>query len=139
MAWPPALSTNFIVNGHNSGNSSTYLYWGTDGLYGSAIVKSMRRQDMAEEVLVENGTGLPAWIIQLVAGTEVEFTCIWDQNVNEVNFDIGSTLTLANDPKTGQTNMNFLVTQNPLNLARKEVAEFSVTAKYFSTANVPSN
>jgi hypothetical protein len=136
MSWPPSPSSNFIVNGSTT---STTLNWGTDGVYGSAIVKSMRREDMAEEVLIENGTGLPAWVIQLVAGTEVEFTCIWDTaTVTESNFNIGSVITLSNDPKTGQSNMRFLVTKNPLNLAAKQAAEFSVTGKYFSTAGVPS-
>lgn len=136
MSWPPSPNSNFIVNGSTS---STTLNWGTDGLYGSAIVKSMRRIDMTEEIKVENGTGLTAFFIQLVDGAEVEFTCVWDTaTINEANFDIGSVITLSNDPKTGQNNFRFLVTQNPLNLARKEAAEFSVTGKYFSTAGVPS-
>ncbi len=130
MSWPPSPSANFIVN---ASTTTTDLRWGTDGLYGSAIAKSARRQDMVEEILIPNGTGLTAWHILLVDGVEYELTIVWDGN--GAPLAIGSTPTLY-DPMSASS-YQFIVTGNPINLNRKQEGEWSLTAKYFSNASIP--
>lgn len=134
MSWPPNQSSSFIINAQSSGQAT--LRWGTDGLYGNAIAKSARRQDMAEEILIPNGTGLTAWQVLLIDGVEYELTCVWD-TANAVPLSIGATPNLY-DPVTGST-YNFIVTSNPCNLNRKQEGEFTVTAKYFNAWTVPQS
>lgn len=140
MAWPPSPTSTFIVNGAKTG--TTTLVWGTDALYSSAIVKSATQRTMAEEIKIENGTGLTAWHILLVDGQEYEFTLVYDTaTVNSQDIQVGDTVSLRDmtTASTSPSNLNFIVTSSNLSSARKQEAEFQVTAKYFSTANVPSN
>lgn len=119
MSWPPAPSTSFLT-------TTTTIQWGTFGILGNYIVKSIRSSDNQEVIYIENGTGLRAIRIQLWQGREVEITVVADSTF--VHPSPGTALTLI-DPLSG-TLMTFHTTANSFNASRKAEGERVISAAY---------
>jgi len=117
MGWPPTPSAGFTNNG-------TSVVWGTDGVYGSYIVVSLRDSIMGTEIPIENGTGLTATQILLNDGQMVDLTVV-DTGQGPPAF--GSTVTV-NGPFSSTS---FIVVQTSENAARKKEGEISFTAKKY--------
>ncbi len=118
-------------NGYYQSNSDiTTLVWGTTGLGtglgsgGTYIVKSARFTDRMEKFDIENGTGFEAAVLQLRKGTNVEFTCVDDDNITPPT--PGTVVTLTYTPY-GAT-VKFLVTERGFNYGRKQDGEVTVSA-----------
>ncbi len=142
MPWPPTPTAAYYIQKNGTGAPTT-LVWGTDGVYASVIVKSMRSSQMAEEIKIENGTGLTAVEILLVDGVEIEVTVVDD---NSITFPlVGGTVTLF----SGVTNAGLLVgpgsfsnnskvsmvmqvVNNNTSNARKQEGERTLTCKKYS-------
>jgi hypothetical protein len=123
MAWPPTKSTGFTLNG-----APTTIVWGTDGTYGSTIVKSIRSSIMMEEIKIENGTGLTVVQILLNDGYEVEITCVDD---SAITFPApGAAITIGNGSSGGDLAMT--VVNNNCSSSRKQEGERVISAKKYT-------
>lgn len=127
MAWPP--STGFIARG----STPATVAWGTEGIYASVIVKSIRSHQMIEEIKVENGTGLTALQVLLNDGNQIDITVIDDR---AVTFPAAlSTVTLL-DPiaASGTVSSGTLmqVVDNDYNAATKQPGERVLVCKKYT-------
>lgn len=129
MAWP--ISFN-IANGVGKvGNLPSLLAWGTDGMWTSVIVKTIRASQMIEEVKIEQGSGLTATEVLIYDGDEVEITVVDDRALTWPL--AGGTVTLINPQKngTGGTPELYQVINNNYVTARKVEGERTVLAKRY--------
>ncbi len=117
--WPPAPSTSFLT-------TSTTVEWGTTGILGNYIVKSIRSTDTQEVIYIENGTGLRAIRIQLWQGREVEITVVADSTFTHPSPETALTVI---DPLSG-TSLTFRTVSNAYNASRKVEGERVISAVY---------
>lgn len=132
MAWPPAASsTTYTVR---VGTLPTTVAWGTDGIYSGAIVISFRSSQMAEEVKIENGSGLTATLIGLLDGETCEITCVDDRAITWPQFF--ATIALYDPNNTGGgtigSTTTFQVISGDYNVARKQPGERVILAKKYT-------
>lgn len=113
-AWPPVITAGTYI----ASNAST-LVWGTDGFWGSYIVKSIRSTDVVENIYIENGTGIRAKRIQLWQGREVDITVVDD---TAMTIPKPGTSVSFKDPISKET-FAFKVINNDYNAARKQEGE----------------
>lgn len=126
MAWPPATSTAFLLQG------VTTIKWGTDGIWTGYTVVSCTPNDEVETLYVENGTGLKSTRIILWQGRRMNITVVDDTTITPPT--PGSTVTLANiiSSTTGSTNLTFRIVENSYNAARKEAGQRVLVAEYLT-------
>lgn len=108
------------------------MAWGTDGIYASVIVKSIRSMQMIEEIKIENGSGLTATQVLLNDGNDVEITVVDDRSVT---FPASNGLLVLLDPLptgAGGTSTTYQVVNNNYNAARKQEGERVLTAKKYT-------
>jgi hypothetical protein len=129
MAWP--ISFNLSNGVGKAGTLPSLLAWGTDGMYTSVIVKTIRASQMIEEVKIEQGSGLTATDILIYDGDEVELTVVDDR---AITFPLaGGTVTLVNPQPngTGGTSELFQVINNNYTTARKVEGERTMLCKRY--------
>ena len=129
MPWP--LTFNLSNGVGKAGNLPSLLAWGTDGMYTSVIVKTIRASQMIEEVKIEQGSGLTATDILIYDGDEVELTVVDDR---AITFPLaGGTVTLVNPQPngTGGTSELFQVINNNYTTARKVEGERTMLCKRY--------
>lgn len=127
MAWPPA--TGFTAKGSTPATVS----WGTEGIYGGVIVKSVREHEMIEEIKIENGTGLTAMQILLNDGKQMDITVIDDR---ALTFPLATATITLLEPitATGTVNSGTLmqVVDNDYNAATKQPGERVLVCKRYT-------
>jgi len=148
MSWPP--TTGFS----HHGAEPAIVAWGTDGILVSnvaganltnvgagtfnVIVKNIRSMQMAEEVKIENGTGLTATQIILIDGNQVELTVVDDRNMI---FPTVDQIIALIDPITESgfpsVRTFFRVVSNDYNAARKQEGDRVMLAKVYTLIPVP--
>lgn len=129
MAWPPAASaTTFTARL----STITTLAWGTDGIYASVIVKSVRASEMVEEANIANGSGLTAVQVGLKDGEQVEITVEDDRSITWPSFM--GLVTLINPRPTGATGTStvFQVIHNDYNISKKQNGERTLLCKVYT-------
>lgn len=133
MAWPPSAgSTTFAARL----STIATLAWGTDGIYASVIVKSIRCNQLVEEANIMNGTGLTAVQVVLNDGSEVEITVEDDRSVTFP--DSMGTVTLLDPRPTGAggTSTSFQVIHNNYSTAKKQNGERTLLCKKLTLVTV---
>ena len=129
MSWP--ISFN-IANGVGKARSlSSLLAWGTDGIFASVIVKTIRASQMIEEVKIENGSGLTATEILIYDGDECEMTVVDDRSKTWPM--AGGTVSLINPQPNGVggTVELYQVINNNYSVARKVEGERTLLTKKY--------
>lgn len=131
MAWPPTSNNAFNITG--SGTGSTSLKWGTDGMYGSYIVKDISPADEVEKIYVENGTGLKSIRIMLFQGRKVDITVVDDSNITPpvIGALVNIVDSLASVAGTG-VNTSFRVIDKNGKGARKVEGDLIISAEYLT-------
>ena len=129
MAWP--ISYSIATGVGKSGNLPSLLAWGTDGMYTSVIVKTIRASQMIEEVKIEQGSGLTATQVLIYDGDEVELTVVDDRSISWPL--AGGTVTLINPQPNGTngTSELYQVINNNYTIARKVEGERTMLAKKY--------
>ncbi len=129
MAWPISFNLAFGVG--KAGNLPSLLAWGTDGIYTSAIVKTIRASQMIEEVKIEQGSGLTATDVLIYDGDEVEMTVVDDRSITWPL--AGGTVSLINPQPNGAGGSSELyqVINNNYTTARKVEGERTILAKRY--------
>ena len=129
MAWPIAFSITAGVG--KAGALPSLLAWGTDGLYVSVIVKTIRASQMIEEIKIEQGSGLTATDVLIYDGDEVEMTVVDDRSITWPL--AGGTVSLINPQPNGAGGSSELyqVINNNYTTARKVEGERTILAKRY--------
>jgi hypothetical protein len=136
MAWPPSPSSTTFTE--RVGTLPTTVAWGTDGIMSGAIVISFRSSQMAEEVKIENGSGLTATLIGLLDGETCEITCVDDRAITWPQFFDTVELFDPNNAGGGTIGapINFQVISGDYNTARKQPGERVILAKKYTLVPV---
>jgi hypothetical protein len=115
------------------------IKWGTDGMFGSYILKDVTATDDAEEITVENGGGLKSWRIILAQGRTYDLTCVDDGNIAAPNINT----TIAIVDQLGRGNITARVVGVNGRAARKVEADVIIRAEFLTNieggGNVPAN
>lgn len=129
MSWP--ISFNIAAGVGKAGSLPSLLAWGTEGLYTSVIVKTIRASQMIEEIKIEQGSGLTATEILIYDGDEIEMTVVDDRAITWPL--AGGTVTLLNPQPNGAgaTSELFQVINNNFTTARKVEGERTILAKKY--------
>lgn len=117
MAWPPTPSSGY--------QATSTVVWGTDGVFSTYIVTSMRNAVTGEEILIQNGTGLTVIQILLNDGYQVDISVI---DVGQGPPAFGSVASVSGPFYAG----NYRVVATSEDAARKREGEISFTAKKFT-------
>jgi hypothetical protein len=129
VSWPISFAISAGVG--KAGQEPTLLAWGTEVMWTSVIVKTVRASQMIEEVRIEQGSGLTATDVLIYDGDEMEMTCVDDRSITWPL--AGGTVTLINPQPngTGGTSELFQVINNNYTTARKVEGERTVLAKKY--------
>jgi|ERR1035437_1326348 hypothetical protein len=129
MSWP--IGFNLSQGVGKAGNEPSLLAWGTEGIYTSVIVKTIRASQMIEEVKIEQGSGLTATDVLIYDGDELEMTVVDDRAISWPL--AGGTVTLLNPQPngTGGTSELFQVINNNYTTARKVEGERTMLVKKY--------
>ena len=130
MAFP--ITFNLASGIGKAGTLPSTLAWGTDGIYTSVIVKSIRASQMIEEIKIENGSGLTVTQILINDGDEVEITVEDDRSITWPM--PGSPVTLINPQPNGTSGTSelFQVISNNFSGARKQNGERTIHVKRYT-------
>ena len=129
MAWPPSAGSSTFAARLST---ITTLAWGTDGIYANVIVKSIRSDQLIEEVNISNGTGLTAVQVVLNDGAQIEVTVEDDRSITFP--DSMGTVTLL-DPRptgAGATSTTLQVIHNNFSSAKKQNGERVLLCKKYT-------
>lgn len=130
-AWPPSPSAINSTGLGYDGVLPISLAWGTEGLYTSVIVVSLRASQMIEEIKIDNGSGITATQVLLNDGRQIEVTVIDDRSISWPT--AGAVVTLF-DPfpnGAGATSLNLEVVDASYNAARKAPGERTLLTKRY--------
>lgn len=111
------------------------IKWGTDGMYGSYIIKDINPTEEVEEVTVENGGGLKSWRILLVQGRTVDITVVDDSNITPPKINTVITFT----DQLSSANISYRVIGKNGRAARKTEADLIIRAEHLTNIEGSGN
>jgi hypothetical protein len=129
VSWPISFAISQGVG--KAGAEPSLLAWGTETMWQSVIIKTVRASQMIEEVRIEQGSGLTATDILIYDGDEIEMTVVDDRAISWPL--AGGTVTLINPQPSGAggTSELYQVINNNYTTARKVEGERTVLAKKY--------